>query len=278
MTVAGAMRSVAARMQIGKAGAPVSHISQAYPDRVEVRGRDLCGDLMGRLSFSEYFHLLLTGREPTEDQRYFLDLLLVAIAEHGMMPTNVAARMTLAADPGSLQGAVAAGILGCGPVILGTSESCARLLEEAQERVASGSAPAAVAGEIARAIRASAGKVPGFGHPVHRPLDPRAERILELADSRGVSGPHVLLARELRDGVAEAWGKPLTMNVSMPIAAVMLDLGFPSDTVKAVPILARTASLLAHLAEEQQRPIGFLMAARAEEAIEYEPSPEAGPP
>ena len=100
----------------------VSHISRAYPDRVEVRGRDLCGDLMGRLSFTEYFHLLLTGREPTDDQRYFLDLLLVAIAEHGMMPTNVAARMTLAADPGSLQGAVAAGILGCGPVILGTSE------------------------------------------------------------------------------------------------------------------------------------------------------------
>ena len=119
-------------MPIGKAGPPVTHISQAYADRVEVRGRDLTGDLMGRLSFTEYFHLLLTGAEPTEEQRYFLDLLLVAIAEHGMMPTNVAARMTLAADPGSLQGAVAAGILGCGPVILGTAEACARLLEEAQ--------------------------------------------------------------------------------------------------------------------------------------------------
>ena len=81
-----------------------SRISQAYPDRVEVRGRDLCGDLMGRLSFTEYFHLLLTGEEPTEDQRFFLDLLLVAIAEHGMMPTNVAARMTLAADPGIAAG------------------------------------------------------------------------------------------------------------------------------------------------------------------------------
>ena len=116
-------------MQIGKTGDPVTHICQAYPDRVEVRGRDLCDDLMGRLTFTEYFHLLLTGREPTDDQRYFLDLLLIAIAEHGMMPTNVAARMTLDADPGSLQGAVAAGILGCGPVILGTSESCALLLE-----------------------------------------------------------------------------------------------------------------------------------------------------
>jgi citrate synthase len=257
-------------MEIGKPGDPVSHICQAYPDRVEIRGRDLTGDLMGRLSFTEYFHLLLTGSEPTEEQRFFLDLLLVAIAEHGMMPTNVAARMTLAADPGSLHGAVAAGILGCGPVILGTSEECARLLEEAQARVASGGDPAEVAAEAVKAIRAAGGKAPGFGHPVHKPLDPRAERILELADARGASGPHVLLARHVRDAVEEAWGRPLTMNVSMPIAAVMLDLGFPSATVKSVPILARTAGLLAHLAEEQQLPLGFLMAGRAEEAIEYE--------
>src|SRR5499426_573345 len=117
-------------MPIGKQGPAVSRICRAYPDRVEVRGRDLCGDLMGRLTFTEYFHLLLTGDEPTEEQLWFLDLLLVAIAEHGLMPTNVAARMTLAADPGSLQGAVAAGILGAGPVLLGTTEECARLLQE----------------------------------------------------------------------------------------------------------------------------------------------------
>jgi citrate synthase len=251
-------------MPIGKAGAPVSHISQAHPDRVEVRGRDLTGDLMGRLSFTEYFHLLLTGEEPTEQQRFFLDLLLVAIAEHGMMPTNVAARMTLAADPGSLQGAVAAGILGCGPVILGTAEECARLLERTQ--AAGGDALAA-----AREIRAAGGKLPGFGHPVHKPLDPRAERILDLADAQGVSGEYVALARRFRGAAAEAWGRPLTLNVSMPIAAVMLDLGFPPAAVKAVPILARTASLLAHLAEEQREPIGFLMAGAAEHAISYEP-------
>ncbi len=251
-----------------------SQISQAYHDRVEVRGRDLTGDLIGHMSFTEYFHLLLTGRPPTDDQRFFLDVLLVAIAEHGMMPTNVAARMTLAADPGSLQGAVAAGILGCGPVLLGTAEACAQLLEEAQRKVAAGGAPAAVAEETARALRASGAKLPGFGHPVHRPLDPRAERILELADARGASGPHVLLARLLRDGVTAAWGRPLTMNVSMPIAAVMLDLGFSPAAVKSVPILARTAGLLAHLAEERQQPLGLLMAARAEEAVEYERPPE----
>jgi citrate synthase len=241
----------------------VTRISRAYPDRVEVRGRDLTRDLMGRLTFTEYFHLLLTGEEPTEEQRFFLDLLLVAIAEHGLMPTNVAARMTLAADPGSLQGAVAAGILGAGPVVLGTSEECARLLEDA---VASGRDPR----EVARTIHADGGKVPGFGHPVHRPLDPRAERILELAGERGVSGAHVELARGLRDAVAEEWGRPLPMNVALPIAAVLLDLGFPSSSVKAVPILARTASLLAHLAEEREESLGFALARAAEEAVDYE--------
>ena len=246
-------------MQIGKAGDPVTHISQAHPDRVEVRGRDLTGDLMGRLSFTEYFHLLLTGDEPTDDQGYFLDLLLVAIAEHGMMPTNVAARMTLSADPGSLQGAVAAGILGSGPVLLGTSQACAELLTREDP-----------VGE-ARAMRERGERVPGFGHPVHKPLDPRAERILELADERGVSGRYVALAREVREAVHEAYGKPLTMNVSMPTAAVMLELGFPPSIMKAIPILARTGGLLAHIAEEQQDPIGFPMAHAAEQAVAYEP-------
>jgi citrate synthase len=246
----------------------VSTISHAYPDRVEVRGRDLTGELMGRVGFTAYFHLLLTGTEPTEEQRYFLDLLLVSIAEHGLMPSNVAARMTFAADPESLQGAVAAGILGAGPLLLGTSEECARLLAAA---LADGRS----AGEVAAELHAARRRVPGFGHPVHRPVDPRAERILELADERGASGPNVAFARELRDAVAETWGMPLPMNVSMPIAAVLLDLGFPVAAVKSVPILARTASLLAHLAEEQERPLGFTLARAAEDAVRYEPDARA---
>jgi len=238
---------------------PVTRIARAYPDRVEVRGRDLTGDLMGRLTFTEYLHFLLTGEEPAEDQRFFLDLLLVAIAEHGLMPTSVAARMTLAADPGALQAAVAAGILGAGPVVLGTAEQCAYLLEELRE---TGRSP----GEAAAELRAAGAKIPGFGHPVHKAADPRATRILELADERGVSGEHVALARGVADAVA-----PLPMNVSMPIAAVMLDLGYDVDTVKAVPILARTAGLLAHLAEERDAPLGLRLARAAEDAVEYRP-------
>ena len=161
------------------------------------------------------------------------------------------ARLTLAADPASLQGAVAAGILGAGPVPLGTAEECAWLLE----RIAAGEDPAAVAAGIRRA----GGRVPGFGHPVHRPADPRAERILELADERGVSGRHVAAARALVAAVAAEWETPLTTNVSLPLAAVALDLGLAPDTVKAIPVLARTASLLAHLAEERERPLGPLL-------------------
>jgi citrate synthase len=249
-------------MLIGKAGAATTSISTADATSITVRGRDLASELMGRLSFTDYFHLLVTGREPSETQRFFLDLLLVAIAEHGLVPTNQAARMTYAAEPAALQAAVAAGILGCGSVILGTAEACGRFLAAARERDLR---------EVVAEIRAAGGKVPGFGHPLHRPVDPRAERILALAEARGAAGAHVALARAAVPLVAEAWGKPLPMNVSLPIAAVLLDLDFPPAILKGVPILARTASLLAHLAEESERPIGFRMAAAAEDAIAYAP-------
>ena len=144
---------------------------------------------MGRLSFTEYFHLLLTGSEPTEDQRYFLDLLLIAIAEHGMMPTNVAARMTLAADPRSLHGAVGAGILGAGPVILGTSEACAQLLEQAQAEVAAGAEPSAVADEMAGAVRASRSASPASATPCTGPST-LARSASSSSPTSAVSGPH----------------------------------------------------------------------------------------
>jgi citrate synthase len=263
-------------MLIGKAGPATTSISTADAVSVTVRGRDLTTDLMGRLSFTQYFYLLLTGREPTVEQTFFLDLLLVAIAEHGLVPTNQVARMTYAADPGLLQGAVAAGILGCGTVVLGTADLCGRFLVDARKTMADrGLDPASATKRLAEKIRAEGGKVPGFGHPLHKPVDPRAERIFELADARGVSGAHVELARASIGAVHAIWGKPLPMNVSMAIAAVLLDLDFPPAMIKAIPILARTGSLLAHLAEEQERPIGFLMASHAEAAIGYEPG-EAG--
>ncbi len=257
-------------MLIGKPGPAKTAIATADAATITVRGRDLVADLMGRLTFTEYFFFLVTGQEPTADQRYFLDLLLVAIAEHGLTPTAVAARMTYDAAPDSLQGAVAAGILGCGPVVLGTSQLCANVLEEVRERMSGGEDADAAVLAIVRAIRERGAPMPGFGHPIHKPVDPRAERILALANDRKIAGVNIDLARRFVPAVHTAWGRPLPMNVSMPIAACLLDLGFPTAMVKAIPLLARTAGLLAHIAEEQERPIGFLMAARGEEAIGYD--------
>lgn len=257
-------------MLIGKPGPAKTAIASADAAGINVRGRDLVSDLMGRLTFTEFFYLLMTGREPTDEQRYFLDLLLVAIAEHGLVPTAVAARMTYDAAPDSLQGAVAAGILGAGTVILGTAELCGRILTEAAKRVADGADPSKAAADLAAEIHARGDRMPGFGHPLHKPVDPRAERILALADERGVAGRHVDLARRFVPAVKAVWGRPLPMNVSMPIAAVLLDLDFPATMIKAIPLLARTAGLLAHLGEEQERPIGFLMASAAENAVTYD--------
>jgi citrate synthase len=257
-------------MLIGTPGSATSSICTSTASSVEVRGRDLCGDLMGRLTFTEYFFLLVTGREPTETQRYFLDTLLVVIAEHGLTPTVLAARMTYDADPNSLQGAVAAGILGCGTVILGTADLCAKLLIEAQKCVDAGESPEAATLAIAREIRERRGKIAGYGHNIHLPLDPRAERVLELARQKGVAAKYIALAEHFRKHIPAVWGRAMPMNVSMAIGATLLDLDFPSAVIKGIPILARCAGLLGHLAEESQNPIGFLMAHHGEEAIKYQ--------
>jgi citrate synthase len=257
-------------VQIGKPGEAATAIATSDAAGVTVRGRDLVGAVMGRMSFTAYFYLLTTGREPTETELFFLDLLLVTIAEHGLTPTVVAARMTLAAAPDSVQGAVAAGLLGAGTVILGSAEVCGRALTDAKARIAAGATADDAVAAVAEDIRKRGDRMPGFGHPVHKSGDPRADRLLQLADEKGVADVGTDLARRFKPVVAKVWGRPLPMNVSMAIAACLIDLDFPPAMIKAIPILGRTAGLLAHIAEEQRRPIGFAMAAAAEDAIGYD--------
>ncbi len=256
-------------MLIGKAGAAETKIAVASPDRIWVRGRDLTADLMGGATFTDFVYLLATGRAPTEDQRFFLDLSLVALAEHGLTPSVQAARMTLAADPAALQGAVAAGVLGCGTVILGAADLCRALIDDVLARAGAAGSVEAAALEVARDYRASRRPIPGYGHPLHKPVDPRAERMMALARERGVAGRAVEAATALTGAIAEVWGKPLPMNVSMAIAATLVDVGVPPALIRAVPILARTGGLIAHLIEEQETPIGFFLASKGEEAIDH---------
>jgi citrate synthase len=257
-------------MLIGKRGEAKTAIETADETSITVRGKDLCNEIMGHSSISEFFYFHVTGREPTEDQAFFLDLLVVALAEHGLTPSVQAARMTLAAAPEALQGAVAAGLLGVGSVILGSADLCGDMLVDACERIEGGDTPDAAALAVARAYKDSGRFIPGFGHPIHRPVDPRAVRILELADARGVSGRHVAALRAFPAAVEAVWGKPLPMNLQGPMAAVLLDLDFPKATIRGIPILARTIGLIGHLNEETERPIGFLLAHHGEEAIEYD--------
>ncbi len=256
-------------MLIGKAGAAETKIAVASPDRIWVRGRDLTADLMGGATFTDFVYLLATGRAPTEDQRFFLDLSLVALAEHGLTPSVQAARMTLAADPAALQGAVAAGVLGCGTVILGAADLCRALIDDVLARAGAAGSVEAAALEVARDYRAARRPIPGYGHPLHKPVDPRAERMMALARGRGVAGRAVEAATALTGAIAEVWGKPLPMNVSMAIAATLVDVGVPPALIRAVPILARTGGLIAHLIEEQETPIGFFLASKGEEAIDH---------
>lgn len=258
-------------MLIGKAGALNSAICTADESSITVRGRDLCGDLMGGMSFTGFFLLHLTGEPATEDQAFFLDAMLVGLAEHGMTPSVQAARMTLAAAPEALQGAVAAGICGAGSVVLGAAEDAGKLLvrgvREAKDR---GEAPEDAAMRIAAEIRAKRAPIPGFGHPLHKPDDPRATRLLELAHARGVVGDHTRFLEALAPVVNEVWQRNLPININGTIASIMLDLDFPMQALRGVPILARTAGLLGHLYEETQRPMGFLLAHHAEAAVAYD--------
>ncbi len=256
-------------MLIGKRGDARTAIATAEADRILVRGRDLAHDLMGAISFTSFYFLLSTGRDPTADQRFFLDACLVALAEHGLTPSVQAARMTLAADPAALQGAVAAGILGCGSVVLGTADLCAQALDDITRRANAGVSLDDAAAEWARGCRAAGLPAPGYGHPLHKPVDPRAERLIGLAKARRAAGRSVECAERLTKIVAQVWGKPLPMNVSMAIAAVLKDVGVPAPVIRGLPILARTAGLIAHLVEEAQAPIGFFMASQAEAAIDH---------
>jgi citrate synthase len=257
-------------VKIGRQDRHSSAISSSNEQTIVVRGRDLARELVGSLSFTEHFWLLLTGALPSAAQRRILDATLVAIAEHGMVPSVQAARMTLAAAPEALQGAVAAGILGCGSVVLGSSEAAGLFFASIAQRVETGVSVAAAARAIVLEYRSAKRPIPGFGHPLHKQMDPRVQRLFEIAGEVGGSGRHVQIAHEVESLLPDLLGKPLALNVSGAIPAVLLDVGYPLGALKGIPILARTAGLIAHLLEEQQRPVGFIMSHAAAQAIQYD--------
>lgn len=262
-------------MKIGKETLPRTSISTSNTETIVVRGRDLAHDLIGRISFTDYFYLLVTGRAPTPAASAVLDATLVAIAEHGLVPSVQASRMTLAAAPDALQGAVAAGILGCGSVILGASESAGKLFDAVRERANGGDVEAAARATLAE-YRAGKRAVPGYGHPLHKARDPRVGALFAVAERSGADMTWVRIAETLERVLPDVYGKPLMLNVSAAIPAVLLGVGFPLGALKGVPILARTAGLIGHLTEELAHSIGFALSYQATREVAYDGDVPAG--
>lgn len=258
-------------MRIGKQEQAFTAIATSDADTITIRGHDLCSELIGQIDFTAYFWLLVTGKKPTETQVAVTNACLVAIAEHGLVPSVQAARMTLAAAPEAWQGAMSAGLLGMGTVVAGSSEIAGRyianLLKASRE-------PGADLDDAVRAslteLKTRREKVPGLGHPQHGGGDPRANVLLAFADDRGVSGDAIACLRALGRIAPELMNRPLPINVSGAIPALMLDAGWPVEAMKGIPLLARSAGLVAHLYEEAQRSIGFIMSHQADLAISYD--------
>jgi citrate synthase len=233
-------------------------------DSITVMGRDLATELLGRVSFTELAFLFVRRRMPEPGEARLLDAVLVSLADHGLTPTVLAARLTYTGAPESLQGAVAAGLLGGGSVFLGVVEDTAVFLEQAL-------AEGIDATEAVRRRVAEGRRVPGLGHPVHKVQDPRTPVLYAIAEEVGQLGPHLRLLREVAEAQRNSSGRALPINGAGVGGAALADLGFPPALLRGFALLARTAGLLGHLAEEMENPLGMELYREIDARAVYDP-------
>jgi citrate synthase len=235
-----------------------TNVGWSTPTKITVCGADLADELMGKVSFSALAFRLVAGRFPTRAEVRVLDAVLVALADHGLTPTALAARLTYTGAPESLQGAVAAGLLGAGTVFLGVTEDTAELLAEILASVGDADDDETLqdaAGRAVATLQEQGRRIPGLGHPVHKDTDPRVPRMYAIAAEEGLVGRHLRLLEHVADAQA-ATGRRLPINGAGVTGAALADLGLPWQMLRGFALLARTAGLLGHLAEEMEKPIG----------------------
>jgi len=236
-------------------------LCHATPDDIVVRGRSLPRELIGKLTFTDMIYFELTGLEPSPAQRAVLDACLVTLMEHGLTPSAIATRLTYGSAPEAMQGAVAAGLLGVGSTFVGSTEGCAELLA----RIAAAADPSAEATAIATAQR----RLPGFGHPLHKPVDPRTVALLELARTQNLFGPHCRALELLSAAVDAAAGKSIVVNATAAVAALISDAGLPTAILRGIALISRCAGLVGHIREEQDAPAMRALWDGAEAAVPY---------
>ena len=248
---------------------PVTRLCLTGADRITVRGHDLVSELMGVRTFTETFWMLLTGKLPTPQQTRLVDAVLLALMEHGLTPQAIATRMIARCEPEALQAAVAAGLLGIGSRFGGAMSATAALLTE----IVHSNVQQAAARDIVARFRKSRRSLPGFGHPQHRPDDPRSMRLFEIAREGGIAGHHVDAIHLLSREIDAAFGRHLTINTTGAIAAVLGDLGVPDAIMRGFAVVSRSAGLVAHLKEEEEQQVAAYLTEFAEREIRYVDDP-----
>lgn len=233
---------------------------------IYIRDRSLCRDLIGKLTFTEMMVFQMLGRAPSGGEAAMVDACLVTLMEHGMTPSAIAARLAYSSARESMQGAVAAGLACVGSTFVGTMEGCAALIT----RMLEADDPDAEAKRIAGEHRAARTPVPGFGHHMHKPDDPRSIRLFDLAREHRVAGPHVDAVHTLSAAIDETYGKHITINATGAVAAVLGDCGVPAEIMRGFALVSRCAGLVGHVREEQVKPAMRVIWESAEHAVRYD--------
>lgn len=245
-----------------------SDIGWSTKDRIVVRGLDLPTEILGHFNLGDYAYFLLKGERPTPQQSAVFNAIVITLVEHGITPSAIAARMTYMGAPESLQAAVAAGLCGLGTVFVGSMEGAAKMLYAALPKETEDKGDLA---EIARATvadyRARKAIVPGLGHPVHKPVDPRAPRLFEITAENGMSGRYIELMKLIQKEAEAASGKELPINATGAIGAICCEFGFPGQIVRGFGVMARAIGLVGHILEETQNPIAYEIWQRVEEEV-----------
>jgi citrate synthase len=247
-------------------GRPQSYISTHTNDDIFVRDMSLVHELMGKLSFTEMSFFQLMGRRASPGEVKVLDAVLVTLMEHGFTPSAIIARLTSMSSPEALQAAVAAGLLSVGSTFVGTTEDAATVLESlvnAPEGVE------AAARSYAEQSRRERRPLPGFGHHLHKPDDPRSGRLFEIAEQAGTAGPRCAAIKVLSRQVDQVYGRHITINATGAIAALLGDIGVPREIMRGFSLLSRCAGLLGHILEEQRMPTARAMWDQSLRSVQY---------
>ncbi len=256
---------------MAKIATPTTALCRHTNTSIHYRDKDLVSELLGGdADFVKVMAEHILARELGPDELRVLNAILIGIMEHGLTPSAIATREIYMSAPENLQGAVAAGLMGVGSQFVGTIENNAVLLA-GLVALPDDAARRAAAQEIIADHRTRKTHLPGFGHHLHKPDDPRALRLIEMGREAGFKRGYIDCLIVLSEEIDAAFGKHITINATGAIAALMGEMGIPVQLMRGFAVISRAAGLVAHIAEEQARPSGRFIWDLVEKSVPHAP-------